>query len=160
MIADNLEKPPAVLRILQRAAQQRLRKTLNRGKRSFQLVRHVGHEVASRTFQPPQLRNIVQNQNGAMEVISRCAHRSCIHPKNPGIHCAHLDLSRHALSARKRLLDGCHQIRLPDKFKKRAVYAESFLHADGPAKDFVAENDPLIGRDDRDPFHHAAQNGG
>jgi hypothetical protein len=46
VLENNLEEPDAVLRIIEGASEQSLRKSLNGGQRRSQFVRNIGDEIA------------------------------------------------------------------------------------------------------------------
>ena len=65
MLQNDPEKALAILRIVDRAGQQRFRKSLNGRQRRLEFVRHVGHEIAPHPLQFPQFRDVVQHHHRA-----------------------------------------------------------------------------------------------
>src|ERR1700689_5528524 len=63
MLANDFQKPPVVLGIVNRSSQQRLRKTLNSGQGSLEFVRDIPDKILADAFEPAQFGHIVQNDH-------------------------------------------------------------------------------------------------
>ena len=59
MVADNFQKVPVVMRIIQSARKQRLRESLDRRERSFEFMRNIRHEILANTLQAAEFRHLV-----------------------------------------------------------------------------------------------------
>ena len=77
--------------VVQRAAQKRFGKSLNRGQRRLEFVRDVGHKIAPHALQPAQLRDVMQHQDRAIRPGG--AHRRGRDAEISAAHRAYLDLA-------------------------------------------------------------------
>ena len=68
---DDLEEARGLLRLRRHVVLQRLDVALDRGQRRAQLVRHVGHEVASHAIGVAQVRDVVQDEHGSRRALGR-----------------------------------------------------------------------------------------
>ena len=65
VVANDFDEAAAVGGVVQRAAQQRFRKSLDGRQRRAKFVRHVGHEILAHALQPPQFGDVMQHQHRA-----------------------------------------------------------------------------------------------
>ena len=66
VLADNFDEALPIRLVVQRAAQKRFGKSLNRGQRRLEFVRDIGHEIAPHALEPAQLRDVVKHQDRAI----------------------------------------------------------------------------------------------
>ena len=74
MLQDDSQEALAVLRIVDRAGQQRFREALNGGQRRLEFMRYVGHKIAPHALELAQFRDVVQHHDRAGSFPG--AHRS------------------------------------------------------------------------------------
>ncbi len=99
VFADNFDEAFPIGLVVQRAAEKRFGKALNRGQRRLEFVRDIGNKIAPHPLQPAQFRDVVQHQNGAIGPGGAYRRRCDAEISAP--HRADFDLASQFLHSRK-----------------------------------------------------------
>ncbi len=155
MIADDLDEPPAVLRLVEGAAQQRLRETLNGGKRRAELVGNVRDEIPPHPLEPADLGDVEDDQH--RPPLPR---RGGPHQERARLEARGRDLGLLSLSAAPHVLDHRENLALTCNFHEpSSLETHSCARRECPAKGGVRISDALLAVDHRDPLGHRREDG-
>ena len=158
LLHDPLDKRDAGLAVVECPVAERFRVRLDRAQRRLELVRNVGHEVASQRFEPPQLGRFVHHDHDARTRIARQRRRLNRH--------AHLIAAFLRRFQPLRLprgecrADGFFERVIADHFQEPPPFDQRRPKVEQPPGRGVRKQHPLAPIDRDHAFDHAAEHGG
>ena len=145
-----------ILRVVDGAGQQRFRETLNGGKRRFEFVRNVSHEIAAHALELAQIADVMKDKHSAGFFSSAHGRGGC--GKKSLAHRAGYNFRVYRRLAAQHTADGFNQFRLPNRFDESATDLWRHVQAKNLSETRVRENHAVGGIHHCDAFDHAAKN--
>ena len=157
MLPDDFHEPLTVGLVVERAAQQRLGKSLDRRQRGLEFMRNIGHEIPAHALQAAQFRNVMQHQHGA--TCFRGPHRRGRHAETAAAYGADFYFAGDLVASGKNLAHRRDQIRLSQTLHKFLPLRASLRQFEDLFERLVAIENALVAANHGHSLHHAAEYG-